>query len=100
VDGHHSIGFGTDGTALVAKTVLRPVWMPFAEYHYAQRPASAPAPSLLVVGPYVILNPTITPLGIRGSVPGGGEITITWREADGYNLRFRALPARSGIRDG
>ena len=94
------IGFATGGTALVAETLLRPAWLPFAEYHYAQRPASAPVPSMLVVGPYVILNPTITPLGIRGSVPGGGMIAITWSESDGYDLDFRAIGARSGIRDG
>lgn len=80
-------GFVTETTAQVVSTLMRPLWLPSVEYYYDGRPAIAPAPNVLVLGPYVLLQPRITPVGIRGGVPGGGEIAIKWDEVRGYQFK-------------
>jgi len=55
------------------------------------RHALAPTPSTLVLGPYIVANARVTPLGIQGNAPGGGRITVTWNETDGYRMEANPL---------
>lgn len=82
-----SAGLVTGMSSRAAALLLKPIWVPVAEYYYARRPATSPPPKVMIAGPYVIRSPRITPGGIRGVIPGGGEIAITWNETDGYMLR-------------
>lgn len=84
-------GFISGLNARAVAMGLRPVWVPLAEYYFARRPALAPQPNAIAIGPYILLNPSITPGGIRGEILGGGEVVISWSETDGYNLRTDPL---------
>ena len=86
-----SAGLITGINARAVAMVFRPVWAPVAEYYFALRPALAPQPSAIAIGPYILMHPSITPGGIRGEILGGGEVVISWNESDGYNLRVDPL---------
>ena len=82
-------GLIIDYNSRLAAFILKPLWQPVAEHYYEDRPALAPVGNLIVVGPWVLTQPRVTPGGIRGSGPGGGEVVISWSEAGGYELRVR-----------
>lgn len=65
------------GLSEVVALVTRPAWVSVADYYYAQRPALAPEPRVLVLGPFVLINVDVHPHGIVGDVPGGGRV-IVW----------------------
>ncbi len=86
-----SVGHLTRANGRIVATLTRPAWVPMADYWYAKRPALAPTPSTLVLGPYIVANARVTPLGIQGNAPGGGRITVTWNETDGYRMKTNPL---------
>ena len=73
----------------------RPLWRPAIHYCHARRPALAPAPPLLLAGPYLLRDAQVSPAGVRGSVLGGGTIVFTWDAAAGYAVETHSLYARS-----